>query len=230
MLPHKIIFVRHGQSEGNVDKTIMDKKPDYALDLTQLGQQQALERGKQLRQLLGDESVQWYLSPYFRTRQTYLGIRSAFVAPYKVYEDPRLREQDWGNWRMGIDYNEVEEARDTFGHFYYRLPNGESCADVWDRFGGFLNTLYRDFQKPDYRQNVIIVTHGMTMRVAIARFLHYTIEEFETLANPENCGTFILQKNAKDRYELVGEPRRYKQLKHPYQFKWPTGGINGQVQ
>jgi broad specificity phosphatase PhoE len=207
----------------------MDHKPDYALELTALGRQQALDRGKQLKQLIGEESVQWYISPYFRTRQTFLGIRESFTPPFKAYEDPRLREQDWGNWRKGVDYNQVEEARDTFGHFYYRLPSGESCADVWSRYGGFLNTLYRDFQKPDYAQNAVIVTHGMTMRVAIARHLHYTIEDFEMLANPENCGIFILQKNARDRYDLVGEPRRYAKLKHPYQFKWPEGGLTGQV-
>ena len=227
MKPKRIIFVRHGQSEGNVDKTVMDHKPDYALELTALGHQQAENRGKELAKLIGRETVQWYISPYFRTRQTFLGLRKAFKVPYKVYEDPRLREQDWGNWRKGIDYNKVEEARDSFGHFYYRLPHGDSCSDVYDRFGGFLDTLFRDFKKPDYAQNVIVVTHGMSMRAAICRFLHLSVEHFEELSNPENCGTYILKLGADGKYHLEGEPRRYPKQRHPYQFKWPPGGMSG---
>ena len=229
MLPKRIVLVRHGQSEGNVDKTIMDHKPDYALDLTPKGHKQAEERGQFLANLFGKESVFWYISPYFRTRQTFLGLRKAFKAPYKVYEDPRLREQDWGNWRKGVDYNAVEESRNNYGHFYYRLPNGESCADVYDRVGGFLNTLYRDFQKPVFADNVVIVTHGMTMRVIIARWLHLTVEEFEELANPENCGIFILNRGEDGKYTLESEPKRYAAPKHPYQFKWPKGGPRGIV-
>jgi len=227
MKPKRIIFARHGQSEGNVNKGVLEQKPDYALELTPLGHEQAEKRGQELNQLIGEETVQWFISPYFRTRQTFLGLRKAFKPPYRVYEDPRLREQDWGNLRHGIDYNKVEEARDGYGHFYFRLPNGESCADVFDRIGGFIETIHRDFQKPKFADNVIIVTHGMTMRVAIARWLHYTVEEFEKLANPENVGLLTLVLGADGKYHLEGEPRRHAKLKHPYQFCWPPGGPGG---
>jgi broad specificity phosphatase PhoE len=229
MKPKRIIFCRHGQSEGNVNKTILDHKPDYALELTPLGHRQAEARGQELAKLIRDETVRWYISPYFRTRQTFLGLREAFKPPYKVYEDPRLREQDWGNWRKGTDYNEVEAARDSYGHFYYRLPSGEACSDVWDRMGGFLNTIYRDFEKEDCARNVIVVTHGCSMRVAIARWLHLTVEQFEELANPENCGVYILNLGKDGKYHLEGEPKRYAKIRHPYQFKWPAGGPSGVI-
>jgi hypothetical protein len=67
----------------------------------------------------------------------------------------------------------------------------------------------------------------MTMRVAIARWLHYTVEEFEKLANPENVGLLTLVLGAGGKYYLEGEPRRYAKLKHPYQFCWPPGGPGG---
>ena len=53
--------------------------------------------------------------------------------------------------------------------FYYRIPDGESGADVYDRVSTFLETLYRDFAKPDYPENTIIVTHGMTLRLFFMR-------------------------------------------------------------
>ncbi len=229
MKPKRVIFVRHGQSEGNLNKFILRKKPDYALNLTPLGWEQAEERGRKLKHLLGRESVRWIVSPYFRTRETFLGLRKAFQPPYAAYEDPRLREQDWGNLREDAIYNNIESARDSFGHFYFRLPNGESCADVYDRFGAFLNTLYRDFEKRDCQQTVVLVTHGMTMRCGIARWLHLTVEEFEALANPENCGIYVLQLGRDGKYHLEGEPRRYESPRHPYQFKWPAGGLRGVI-
>lgn len=45
MRPKRIILIRHGESEGNVDKNIYEQKPDYALELTHRGIHQAKEVG-----------------------------------------------------------------------------------------------------------------------------------------------------------------------------------------
>src|SRR5512137_2008313 len=156
MKPDKIFLVRHGQSTGNADKEIYAEIPDYALQLTDLGHQQAEAAGKEIVKIIGTpcQSVQFYVSPFWRTRQTYAGIRKSFDVPdpdlYRYYEDPRLREQEWGqNMESREGYKQkVEEYRDGYGHFYYRFRDGgESCADVFDRISDFLNTMHRDFQK-----------------------------------------------------------------------------------
>lgn len=36
-----VILVRHGESEGNVDKKMWWKKPDHTIELTEKGKQQA---------------------------------------------------------------------------------------------------------------------------------------------------------------------------------------------
>lgn len=229
MLPKNIWIVRHGQSEGNVDREVSSRKPDYALNLTEKGWKQADERGLALRQLIGNESVQWYVSPYFRTRQTYIGIRRHFdhanhgQHPSFFYEDPRLREQEWGNLRKGVDYNKLEQERDAFGHFYYRLP-GEACSDVFDRISDFLNTFYRDTKRNTFPQNAVFVNHGLTARIILMRWFHLSVEEFERLANPENCGMYHLQLGENEKYTLIGEPKRYEHSKHKNQFVWPVGG------
>lgn len=33
----------------------------------------------------------------------------------------------------------------------------------------------------------VIVTHGMTIRCFVMRFLHLTVEQFESMHNPDNC-------------------------------------------
>lgn len=50
-----------------------------------------------------------------------------------VQEEVQLREQDFGNFQdqKGMELEKSERLR--FGRFFYRFPNGESGADVYDR-------------------------------------------------------------------------------------------------
>jgi broad specificity phosphatase PhoE len=93
--PKRIVLVRHGESEGNVDKEKYFSIPDYKLNLTDHGRQQAVHAGEEIAQIIGDESIYAYVAPYFRTRQTfesiYYGLKHNLV---KAVEDPRIREQD----------------------------------------------------------------------------------------------------------------------------------------
>lgn len=223
MKSHNIFLVRHGESVGNVNKSIYNDLPDYALELTEKGREQADNVGKELSKIIpNNESVHFYVSSLWRTRQTFLQIQKYFNN-YSYYEDPRLREQEWcTNLESTEEYRElIEEYRDNYGSFYYRfIKGGESCADVYDRVSDFLNTLYRDFEKPDFPRNVIIVSHGMAIRVFLMRFFHCSVEEFETWRNPKNCEYFKLELNeATDKYTLVTPLKIYLPI-HKYQFDW----------
>ncbi|HXQ32746.1 MAG TPA: histidine phosphatase family protein, partial [Anaerolineales bacterium] len=67
----------------------------------------------------------------------------------------------------------------------------------------FLETLHRDFKKSGYPQNALIVTHGLTLRLFLMRWFHWTVEEFENLRNPRNCQVVVMEKQADNRYELL---------------------------
>ena len=223
MKPKRIILVRHGESEGNVDKNIYTRKPDYALTLTDKGKQQALAAGQEIKKLVGDEKARFYLSPLWRARQTFQQINESFNVPLgTIIEDPRLREQEWsGGLRKEPDNEKIEKERDAFGSFYYRVEGGENCADVFDRVSDFLNTLHRDFAKSYFPENAVIVNHGMTMRLFIMRWFHYTVEQFERIANPHNGELWVMEKDStSDRYRLVTNIREYETVSHPYQFNW----------
>jgi broad specificity phosphatase PhoE len=62
-----------------------------------------------------------------------------------MYEEPRLREQDFGNLQNPSAMAVCQEERERFGSFYYRFPQGESGADVYDRVSGFMETMHRRF-------------------------------------------------------------------------------------
>ncbi|WFB07041.1 histidine phosphatase family protein [Streptomyces sp. LX-29] len=199
--PHRIVLVRHGESEGNVDDTVYERVPDHALRLTERGRRQAREAGVRLRELFEDEPVSAYVSPYRRTHQTFQLLRLD-PSRTRVREEPRLREQDWGNWQDREDVQRQKAYRDAYGHFFYRFAQGESGADVYDRVGAFLESLWRSFEDPGHPPNVLLVTHGLTMRLFCMRWLHWTVAEFECLSNPGNGEMRMLQLGADGRYRL----------------------------
>lgn len=211
MKPNKIILVRHGESEGNADRNNYETIPDFALNLTAPGKSQAILAGEKIKNIIGDEAVYAYISPYIRTRQTFDSIQSIISRNiYKTIEDPRLRELDWGHLRHPDDNEEIIRERNEFSTFYYRIKDGESGADVYDRISGFLETLYRDFNKPDYPENTLIITHGMTLRIFLMRWFHWSIEEFESLRNPYNAQIVVMEKDTEDNYQLVTHLKRRK--------------------
>lgn len=225
MKPKRIILIRHGQSQGNINKEIYKTVPDYALQLTSLGKQQAIEAGQKLKQLLEYETIKFYVSPFWRTRQTFQGIIEGLNTHpnYPYYEDCRLREQEWSGKLREEGFDQyLERERDAYSHFYYRFEGGESVADLTDRISSFLNTLHRDFEKNDFPQNCIIVTHGMTMRAFIARWLHYTVEQFERLSNPKNCGMYILELQNDGKFQLIEKPNEYEKPRTTFNFSWQS--------
>ena len=42
------------------------------------------------------------------------------------------------------------QERADYGHFFYRIPNGESAADAYDRVSGFNESLWRQFGENDF--------------------------------------------------------------------------------
>ena len=210
MKPKRIILIRHGESEGNVSREVYGEKPDYALELSELGIIQAGNAGKKLRELVKDESLFFYISPFWRTRSTFEGIARHFERNnINWLEEPRIREQEWGHLRTPHEGALVEKDRDAYGTFYFRIPDGESAADVYDRVSDFFGTLSRDFEKEDFPENTAIITHGMTIRLFLMRWFHWTVEEFEQLANPDNCQVIVLEQNDEGQYLLKSELRKH---------------------
>ncbi len=216
MAKKQIILIRHGQSEANQDLNILLKKPDYACLLTELGHQQAEDAGKEIAKIISGPA-HFFVSPYWRTRQTYLGVRKN-VSQAGFREDPRIREQEWKT-RLSFDLG-IETDRDAYGPFYYRVESGESCADCYSRAAEFLTFAEREFEREDSPQDFIFVSHGMFCRILLMVMLGLTVEEFEILRNFKNCQYHILEyENGK--YTLKTELQKHDKHLHEYQFPWP---------
>lgn len=204
MQVNRIILIRHGECHGNRDQEQFATVPDYTIELTDKGIEQAHEAGSRLKELVGDESVYFYISPFWRTRSTFEQIAKAFPRNQFVYsEEPRLREQEWGYLRTHDELKELLHERKEYGSFYYRFPGGEAASDVYDRINDFLGSLHRDMKHHDYPQNCVLITHSLAIRLFIMRWFHLTVEEFEAMKSPKNAELIVLEYNPKtDLYDL----------------------------
>lgn len=193
MIPKRIILLRHGQSEANVDHEIYAKVPDWKIALTGAGVEQAQAAGRKLAGLIGDESFGVFASPYLRTIQT----KDAMLAgigrkPVFDYQDPSLREQEYGNAPPAELNNARHAERREFGMFFYRFAEGESCADVYDRMAIFMNTLFRRFDRSDCPENLILVSHGLAIKCFLARWYHWPVTVFDETATLPNCHVSVM--------------------------------------
>lgn len=104
----------------------------------------------------------------------------------------------------------LKAARLRFSRFFFRFRDGESAADVYDRMTTFRETLRNDMNfgrfgtKQDERATtVIIVSHGLTVRVFLMRWFKWTVEMFEQVRNLHNAGLLVLDRGRGGRYSLV---------------------------
>lgn len=204
MKPRRIILVRHGESIGNTDKSHFSHTANHRLALTERGKKQAQEAAKGIALLIGNESLSGYYSPWTRAADSFHIISEVLAGQVvSAREDPRLREQSWGHYK-NLDLLLAEnERRIEYGKFYFRPQDGESGADVYDRISTFLETLHRDFAKPDYPDNTLIVGHGVTLLVFLMRWLHWSVEEFEDYRTPGNAQLVVLSRNQNGKYDLT---------------------------
>ncbi|WQF81532.1 Putative histidine phosphatase superfamily, clade-1 [Colletotrichum destructivum] len=225
--PRLIILIRHAQSEGNKNREIHQTIPDHRVKLTQDGWQQAYDAGRRLRKLLrADDTLHFFTSPYRRTRETTEGILSTLTSdeedpsPFKrsnikVYEEPRLREQDFGNFQpCSAEMERMWQERADYGHFFYRIPNGESAADAYDRVSGFNESLWRQFGENDFASVCVLVTHGLMSRVFLMKWYHFTVEYFEDLRNVNHCEFLLMRKQEESgKYILENKLRTWSELR-----------------
>ena len=220
----RIFLVRHGNSEGNKDFTVYTHTPDHAIKLTDEGWEQAVMSGKFFSAYINKlshhhpevkrQQFRLWNSPYFRTRQTKDGFLEGLGENRGIIRDTRenivLAEQSFGLFD-GLDekqkaeqfpeiYKKFKMCEEAQGKFWARPPHGESRYDVCLRVGQIFGTLMRDSTKEDPIENVVIVSHGTTLRAFTMQFLHKEFEWFEKEPNPNNCSIRLIEEDERGHY------------------------------
>ena len=134
--PRRIILLRHGESLGNADESAYVTTADWRIPLTDLGIEQAVEAGRCLREKIEENSkVVFYHSPYLRTKQTLDELLPHFSDSeiLSCLEEPRICEQQIGNFQNVQQVLDAKKERSKFGRFFYRFPSGE-CGQTSSAF------------------------------------------------------------------------------------------------
>jgi broad specificity phosphatase PhoE len=164
LYPHKLIFLRHGQTAYNFESRLQGQR-DVPLDGK--GREQASAIGRLLGARLGAEIARlasangFWASPLSRARQTMEIARASMglnAQPYNL--DQRLLELSFGEWE-GMTWDQIERAypgaieeRDA-DKWNYAPPGGESYAALTERVRSWL--LERE-------GDAFVVSHGGVAR------------------------------------------------------------------
>jgi 2,3-bisphosphoglycerate-dependent phosphoglycerate mutase len=204
--PSRLWLVRHGESSGNVARSLAEAgglamidiaDRDMDVPLSALGEHQARALGRWFGQKRVEERPSVVLaSPYVRALQTSrLVIGGAGIGAHTALvelADERLREKEFGAFhqltKAGIREHHPEEAklRDHVGKFYYRPPGGESWCDVILRLRSVLDTIQLQFQG----ERVLVVAHEIVvlcMRYLVERMTEGQLMSIDTAGDVANC-------------------------------------------
>lgn len=194
---NRLYFVRHGQSEGNVDNKVYYDMRDQDIQLTDEGHEQARVAGEWLYDY-GTGWDEWgsfsvYCSPYTRAVQTannIVEVLSSYEDDCDVAlrrQDPRLREREWGTLR-DLNDSHTKGTKDHLFDFFYKPDGGESFANVYDRVACFHQWLLTQ----NHTKDVVIVAHGESIKCYLAYLFGWTPEEFSKWKNPDNCEVLVV--------------------------------------
>ena len=169
---HKLYFVRHGQSQWNVENKICGATD---IPLTDEGRAQARMTAENIiaQKIKADRIL---YSPLSRAKETALIISEMTGLPAE--EEPRLFEQNFGKYE-GTARN-GEEFKEAKKQFLNRYENGESMFRLAQRIYNLLDELKnRD-------ETFILVAHNGIARVVQSYFYEMTNDEYAAFGL-KNC-------------------------------------------
>jgi 2,3-bisphosphoglycerate-dependent phosphoglycerate mutase len=168
-------LVRHGETAFNAERRF--QTPD--VPLSDNGRAQAAVVAEVLAENASGAAL-ILASDYERTQETARIIAARLALP--IVLEPALRERNFGIAR-GKLYSEIgEETQAIWREPRYRIENGESWADVFERIEGFFARIRQSPPAPEF----ICVSHGGAMSVALQYLAGQPIDDFKIEAL-ENC-------------------------------------------
>lgn len=180
MMTTRMIFVRHGESEGNLQTRFIGQGN---VPLTDKGHTQAEAAAKHLQTETIDA---FYSSDLIRAYDTACHIARYHQKP--VAKSRELREIFAGAWEgvsydeLGVRYpNEYPLWQSDIGRA--RCTEGESTAEVYERINRFVDAL----AKAHAGQTVLCATHATPIRALMCRWHGVLPEDMKNIPWTKNA-------------------------------------------
>jgi 2,3-bisphosphoglycerate-dependent phosphoglycerate mutase len=178
----KLILVRHGQSEWNLQNRFTGW---VDVDLTKQGEEEAREAGKNLHGIQIDYLFTSVLKRAIRTSE--LILEELGINDVPTERDEALNERHYGD----LQGQNKQEIGEKYGqeqlHIWRRSydvapPNGESLLDTRERVLPY----YKEHIEPLLKQgkNVLVVAHGNSLRALVMYLENISKEEIASLNIP----------------------------------------------
>jgi isoleucyl-tRNA synthetase len=231
---NKFIFVRHGESETNVEG-IVNCDPAQEYHLTDKGKEEVKNSCGKIH-----KADAMYVSPYIRTKETAeIMAESLGFAKEKIVTDERLSEFNFGDLN-GKKFSEYLEYEEKNIHSYdTSFPGGESYNDAKKRFGDFIY----EIDSKHKNETIVVVTHGIGLEVAKAILEGANLErakeiideyaplpsevlEFEFVPLPHNANYELdLHKPYIDDVVLIKDGEEYTRVKEVIDVWFDSGAM-----
>jgi len=182
-----IFLVRHGQTTWNLEKRWQGSKNS---DLTQLGINQINHSKISLEKYSINHA---FVSPAKRALDSMNILLSHRKIEPVVLDD--LREITLGAWE-GKTQDEVAKLNPTQYFNYWNkpdlffLPNAESYEELQTRVINVLDHLFKTYEG----SNILVVSHGVSIKVALAYYSNVSIKKLAQINDPQNAEVVRLQK------------------------------------
>jgi probable phosphoglycerate mutase len=166
-------LIRHAQTVWNKAKRIQGHLDS---PLTEKGSAQARAWGDELGTYRWDRCI---CSDLGRAKSTAEIINATIKVP--LIDDPRLREQDWGNW-SGLTLAQLTDekaerlAEQTVRGWRFRPEGGENRNSVWDRGRRALESAAAKWPG----ESILVVTHEGVIKCLVYRLLRRRFLPSET--------------------------------------------------
>ncbi|MDA2936286.1 histidine phosphatase family protein [Patescibacteria group bacterium AH-259-L05] len=205
--PKLLVFVRHGESEGNAaeDHAALGKSTRY-FELTEKGVEQCvITKREYLDKKFPHGFDAYYTSYYERAKQS----MRILYPDTQFYTDDRLAEMHEGIWETMVEkkikqhYPGEIERKELDRRYHYRAPGGENGVDLGIRIRSFNNHLKKWWGN----KKVFIVMHGRWM-VRFQQEIHgWLPEETERRwnMNPFDNASITIYTRNKSELTLVEE-------------------------
>ena len=207
----RLYLIRHGETALNA-KGCYYGRTDAVLS------EKGISQARYLKEILKEVSFDYIVaSPLVRAYNTAQSVMEE--REQKIFGDRRLMEQDFGIFE-GMTYKEIQSTYpkelDAWNEEFstYRIPEGESFADVRSRAEDFL----RDRESKG--EKMLIVAHKGTLGHLLAAMLKLPLDGYWNFVFEQGCYSVV---DLEDGYAIIrklnasisaeGEPASVKSVK-----------------
>ena len=182
----RIYLIRHAEAEGNLYRRVQGQ---YDSLVTERG----LEQIKALEERFRNEPIDAvYSSDLYRTKKTASAVYLGHNLPLNT--DPGLREVAMGAWEDRPWGQVGREDRQQLIYFNandprWHIEGGETFPILRQRLVSTLEKIAR----ANEGRTVVVTSHGMAIRNALAGIMGLPIEEGKQVAHCDNTGVSLLE-------------------------------------